>query len=380
MKRVEFKKRALLCADWFVETIVRSVPPRHDANQGRVLYNYHVPSRTVTLGIGWSNARAIMVLLQAYSVTKDARYLDTARLAAEYLFRLQVMDRRRFYYGTFCEETPFSNFTYPRDAMEVVDALAQMAHVTGEREYLYRAKLFLKFFFARCLRNDKKFGLWPWGKVSFDGKNTFMEAEFHGGIPAILYRVHRIGGSKRCITVAEKLTRTLVERFYDPERGTLISREDTPHHGGSGEPVQNDDGCGVSLVCMYLATGEKLFLDVASSYADYLCTHPELAEGRFAAPAIQAVFLMDMYRLTGKRKYLGASRERAEIFTPRQVLDSEDVYARFGFIGEDEEPEWYYPGSKREEFVVTRATAYAAMAMFKMAGIVGPAYSAFGLE
>ena len=46
-----YLSRAIRAADWFVNHITRQAPPVSDANRGRVLYNYHMPSKTACPGI-----------------------------------------------------------------------------------------------------------------------------------------------------------------------------------------------------------------------------------------------------------------------------------------------------------------------------------------
>ena len=204
-----------------------------------------------------------------------------------------------------------------------------------------------------------------------------MDAEFHGGSIAILYRYYLLTRKKKWLKLALELADTLVEAFYDPAQKTLVSRKTTGHHGNKGEAIENDDGCGVSLVCAYRASGRKRYLNVAADYADYLCDHID-GITRYAAPGIQAIFLMDMYRLTRRKKYRAAAAARADIFLKYQVMKSKDPNARYDFVGEDEDTKWYYPGAPKKAFVVTRTSAYSAIALFKLAGRVGPYYSAFG--
>jgi lantibiotic modifying enzyme len=379
MNRQLYLSRALKAADWFVNHMIREEKPVNDANHGRVMYNYHVPSKLFCPGIGWSNGRAIMVLLAAHNVTKNPKYRETAITAAEYIKTIQVLDRRKPYFGIFREETPQSTYAYPRDSTEVADALIQLYRNTGDREYLYRARLFFDFYASKCIRRVKSYpGPWPWGRVIFEPyQRKFLNAEFHGGSAAILYRYWRLTGEAKWKRLFLSLTDTLIKVFYDKDLRTLVSRESTHHHGAKDQPIENDDGCGVALVAAYVATGKKKYLEVATNYADYLCTHTRDIT-RFAAPGVQTLFLMDMYKLTKRSRYRKASEERAEIFMKRQVLKSSDRNACGGFIGEDENPDDYVEGSKKTDFVVTRTTAYSTMALFKLAGRNEPTYSAFG--
>ncbi len=378
MSRKLYLSRALRAADWYVNHQTIEKEPVNDANHGRFFYNYHVPSKTKCPGIGWSCARGVMVLLQAYEVTKQKKYLESAIRAGEYMKHLQVLDKRKSYFGIFREETPHSGYGFPRDASEVADGLAFLARTTGDREYRYRLELFWNFYARECIRKVKGYpGPWPWGSIRFDGKKIFTDAEFQGGTAAILYRYYRLTKEKKWLRLALTLTDTLIKAFYDERKGTLVSRVTTGHHGNKGEPIENDDGCGVALVCAYQATKKRKYLEVATNYADYQCGHIDDIT-RFSAPGIQAIFLMDMYKLTRKKRYRDGAERLAKIFMPYQVLKSKDRNALGGFRGEDEHPKWYFRGAKRTDFVVQRTTAYSAIALYKLAGRIGPYYSAFG--
>ncbi|MFC1671947.1 beta-L-arabinofuranosidase domain-containing protein [Planctomycetota bacterium] len=377
-KKKLYLSRALRAADWYVNHQTLEKEPVNDANHGRFFYNYHVPSKTKCPGIGWSCARGVMVLLSAYEVTKNKKYLESAIHAGEYMKHLQVLDKRKSYFGIFREETPHSKYGFPRDATEVADGLAFLARTTGDREYRYRLELFWNFYARECIRKVKNYpGPWPWGSIFFNGKKVFKDAEFQGGAAAILYRYYKLTRDRKWLRLALTITDTLIKAFYSEKKKTLVSRATTGHHGNKGEAIENDDGCGVALVCAYLATKKQKYLEVATNYADYQCDHIDDIT-RFSAPGIQAISLMDMYKLTRKKKYRDGAEQRAKIFMKYQVLKSKDKNALYGFRGEDEHPKWYYKGAKRTDFVVQRTTAYSAIALFKLAGRIGPYYSGFG--
>ena len=78
----ELHKYALGIADWMVRTQVRFEKPFWDANRGRFIYTRKRTSGQTVHGIGWTQARGIMVLLTAYQSTKKQEYRDAAQLAA----------------------------------------------------------------------------------------------------------------------------------------------------------------------------------------------------------------------------------------------------------------------------------------------------------
>jgi len=88
------RQAVLHAADWYVDSQVTFAKPCWDANHGRFVYTYHMPSKQVVLGISWTQARAIMILLGAYEMTGEQKYMTAARLGGEYIRNLQILDAR----------------------------------------------------------------------------------------------------------------------------------------------------------------------------------------------------------------------------------------------------------------------------------------------
>ncbi len=387
ISRAECRRRALLAADWFVNTQIVNRQPAFSADHGRIIYNYHLPSGLICRGLSWSHGRAIMCLLGAWELTGRQEYLDAAVRCGLYLrFALQVMDSRdRRIFGCFREEVPDSDYCYPRDAIEGAFGLLLLHLATGERDYLERCELFadwhLNFAMDWAVR-------WPRGAVLFNKPDDRYPLKFFqaGGAP-FFWHLHQITGDKRLLRDGLfVLADGLLERFIDRDSGAMLSPTLDRHHAieQDGKTLAiNDDGASIALTCAHVAGGRKKskYLDAARAYADWIVDRCPRPIPLFAATGMHAITLTEVAKLTGEAKYARFARKLMADQVRLQVLSPRKCDRHGAFRGEDEPVKHYVPGANPRDFVTTRCTAYAALALLRLHGrSFGPSYSAFGLE
>ncbi|MFO7898722.1 MAG: hypothetical protein R6V58_06640 [Planctomycetota bacterium] len=377
--------QALAAADWFVNTQVRMEMPYWDANHGRLVYNYHIPTQATVLGLSWTQGRGIITLLGAWEATRESRYLRTAIQAAEYIKHLQILDERsprRF--GAIREECPASWYVYPRDALEAGIGLMHLWRATGVEEYLYRARLFADWFLRVAMEPD---GWTPAGVMLYEGddhENARRRSYCLGGGAYFFVQLARATGDERYLDDGFRpLARYLLEHYVRPD-GVVSTRDvTTPTRArGSadryGDVALNDDCCGITMLVAYDVLGEEVYLDRMRRYGDWMLEE-EGPLPRYAAVPLQALTLLDLSAVSGDEQYAEFARGKlGPEFVARQVVGSADPAVDGAFRGEDEPARHYAPeGAHAEEFVNTRCTAYAANALFKLDGtIFGPYYSA----
>jgi hypothetical protein len=100
----------------------------------------------------------------------------------------------------------------------------------------------------------------------------------------------------------------------------------------------------------------------------------------FAAPGLHVVDLTEVAALTGRKTYTRFARELMAHHVRNQVVAPRRLDRHGAFRGEDEDVKWYVEGAKPADFLTTRATAYGTLALLRLAGVIGPAYSAFGMD
>jgi hypothetical protein len=404
--RAECKRRALLAADWFVNTQIVNKQPAFSADHGRIIYNYHLPSGLICRGLSWSHGRAIMCLLGAWELTGEQRYLDAAVRCGLYLrFALQVMDSRdRRIFGCFREEVPDSDYCYPRDAIEGAFGLLLLHLATGERDYLERCELFADWYLNFAMDRAAR---WPRGAVRFyDQADKFPLKFFQAGGATFFWHLYQLTGNKRYLRDGLfVLADGLIERFIDRDSGAMLSPTLDKHHAieqGGKTVAINDDGASIALTCAHVATTQdsakrqaggtggrttadvrrnSKYLDAARAYADWIVNSCPRPIPLFAATGMHAITLTEVGELTGEAKYARFARELMAGQVRLQVLSPRKLDRHGAFRGEDEPVKWYVPGARPRDFVTTRCTAYATMALLRLHGeSFGPSYSALGLD
>jgi len=386
--------RALKAADWFVNSQLTKTEyqPNWYADRGRFLYYYYMPDQKYVPGINWTTGRGLFVLAEAYKLTGDDRYRESAELAYRYIAALQIMDPHfSRIVGAIKEETPQCPTCGALDGAQAASGLLMFEKVTGNADALRRARAFCDY----LLRNfDEDRGmpgtatLYPEEKVAYAGG----------------YNSHAIG---QCTAIPcwHLYKRTGEEEYLKPllwgadfilecqrEDGAFhnvkdIRKAEPPpanHHEGRGEGdhryvLYNDDGMAVVVLAAYLATRDRKYLDAMVRYADWIVSQ-EVEERPFCAFPVRANTVMDVGKISGKDYTEWVLDHLDKHLLDLQVLDSPDPKACGGFRGEDEENEGGLFGGTSLDYVVTRVTCYAAGTLFRLSGKgTGAGFSPFGL-
>ncbi|MFH1761884.1 MAG: hypothetical protein ABIA63_12365, partial [bacterium] len=338
MLKPTLKQRILKAADWFVNSQVVQKKPYWDANHGRYLYNRHIKSGTTVLGINWSCARGIMVALSAYELTGKARYLNSAKMAGDYLKALQIIypDNDKID-GSIAEQVPQSIITGTRDAVEAADAFLFIYRITGEREYLDRATMWAQWFF----KNIKSKG-WPSGYFKLYSKNSYKKSGLflQAADAMFFFHLYKATGQKAYVkNTFPFLLNALKEKHFRND-GALISDRFACHHTGMGRNktniVLNDDGCGVALLCDYAVNKERSVLDLCLSYGNYLISQ-KMPLGIYSAFPIQAIYLAELSKISGNPSYIEFVESNLKHLIDLQVLSHKYPNIKGAFRGEDEE-------------------------------------------
>ena len=135
-----------------------------DANRGRFPYYYFMPDGRHVPGLSWTQGRGIFVLADAYKITGDSRYLETAEFAADYIASLQFVDPHfPQVRGAIREHTPTGAWAGSLDAAQAASALILLTKVGGDKRWLARGREFcdyilrhsdasvLLMFYTRCM-------------------------------------------------------------------------------------------------------------------------------------------------------------------------------------------------------------------------------------
>jgi hypothetical protein len=387
----DLHKYALGIADWMVRTQVKLDKSTWDANRGRFIYTRRRSTGQLVRGIGWTQARGIMVLMTAYQSTKKQEYREAAQLAADYLRGMQqTASNIPLYDGIIWEEIPFSPHVYVRDTSEVAETFCYLYKVTGDDEWLWRADVYFDWY----LRHGVNKVAWPLMDVRLpEGTQIDKPGSYQIGNGKFLYRLWQAMGDKRILNRGmQPIVKRAMGEFFSPEGGIYANPEvrssdavknELAHHGGRGSEAHltlNDDGAGVTMLAAYRATGQKAILEQLEQYVAWTLTK-KTPLPTFSGFVSMGNFMVDMYRQTGRKDYLEWVLDNLNAgLVKLRITDrkSEDYGA---LRGEDEPSKWYW-GGEQDEYTNMRTNAYAAMLLFKLADPRNwcPGYSAFGWD
>ncbi len=383
--------RALKAADWFVNSQI--TPAKSwSGDQDCFLYYYFMPEKKYIPGINWSHGRALFTLTEAYKITGDEKYRQSAERGARFIMALQPMDpTRSATFGAIAEQTPACNWAGMLDGAQAASGLLMLHQVTGDREYLRRGRAFCDF----LVRNwDEKLGF-PL-QVNFHPEKISYKADpgmintmaWAAAIP--LWHLYKITGERRYLPLlVESADRVLATQRpegcfnykLEPERA---GDPRLNHHQGMGEGdekfiLRNDDAIVVVVLAAYLASGEKKYLDAMVRYAGWTVEN-EPHERPYCAFGQQAANLFDIGRAAGKDYSAWIDKNLEANCFARQVKGTGDPNADGGFCGEDEEGDAGIFGGKATDYVPTRNTCYMALLLFRLSGKGhGSGFSAYGL-
>ncbi len=361
-----------------------------NANRGRFIYQYYMPERKYVPGLNWTQGRALFVLTEAYKITGDERYLETARFGAKYVQGLQVTDP---YYskalGAIRELTPVGSACGMLDGAQAASGLVMMERVSQESNWLRLAKMFGDFLVRHWADEGLPLRVFLWPEEIVEVQSECERCmEYCIAIP--LWHLYRRTGEDKYLRPVIWAADSILEmqrpegdfwcwRTRDPDNPPLPS-----HHQGMGDGeekfrLRNDDGIVTLLLAAHEATGESRYLDACVAYAD--CIISETPGDRpYCVFPIKANNVLDIGKAAGKDYSAWVVDNLQERVLGLQVNGSGDPMAEGGFRGEDEQGEGGVFGGTSLDYVVTRVTCYATGTLFRLSGKgTGAGFSVWGL-
>ncbi|MCE9616068.1 MAG: hypothetical protein K8T26_17490 [Lentisphaerae bacterium] len=387
--------RALKAADWFVNGQMRHPDNKNwFGDNNRFPYYYNMKVKQKVPGLNWTHGRALFVLSEAFKLTKNKAYLESATRGAYYISALQVMDPHfKQAHGTIKEEVPAIWHSGILDAAQAASGLLMLGQVSGNKEWLRRGDAF-----CECmLRNYKAgVGLPEWIQIYPTEEIRYPKTGRHGTIGYAseipLWHQYRRTGDRRflkpVIVAADNILLNqradgginFVHRLKDGE--AVVGAN---HHWGFGKGddrylLRNDDGIVVVVLAAYLATKKQKYLDAMVSYMEWTVANGP-HQRPFNAFGVQANNVLDIGHVAGLDRSAWVLDHLQKHCLDLQVMGSKDANAEGGFRGEDEQGEGGVFGGKSLDYVVTRTTCYMAGTLFRLSGKgTGTGFSPFGLD
>ncbi|MFH0922325.1 MAG: beta-L-arabinofuranosidase domain-containing protein [Fibrobacterota bacterium] len=393
------KKKYLDCAfkaaDWFVNSQLGEHRPDWNADRGRFLYYYYIPDKKHVPGINWTLGRGIFVTTEAYKLSGDKRYLDSAKLAANQLASMQSMDSRfPLVHGMIREHTPVDYRGGTLDGAQAASGFLMLEKVTGDPEYLRRGQAFCDYL-LRTFSPIQGFTGWACikdGVESVDYAKTGSSACIAQAIAIPLWHMYCRTGDERYLTpvlwAADRILEcqqpdgsfyTYPELTKDMKPQPRFNQHDGIGKGNARFQLWNDDAMMVVVIAAYRAAKIKRHLDAMVRYAKWIMkTAPSVRP--YCAFPIQANNILDIGKEAGQDWSGWVLKHLKKHLLDLQVQGTGDKAADGGFRGEDEEGNAGIFGGTGLDYVTTRTTCYAAGTLFRLSGKgTGAGFSANGL-
>lgn len=293
MDKQQVLAAAARTADWLVRNQRDS---RLDANRGRFVNNYDGGLKTEPgYSTGWDTGCSLNGLLAMWKRTGEARYLEAAEQAGHYLMSLQVLDaREKQFFGAFREVTPQSMEFCPRDATSAAWALIYLSQATGDKEYLYRARLF-----GDWMLEYGMFEGWPRWAVLMDGQDhMYAKGSFQSGVAAFFHDLFMATHELRYIERGMRpIARIYRDEFFHEDGSIVLGKEiftDEEREAeiaGEGKAIEfeihyyNDDFGNISLMRAAELFGDESYRRRAYEFARFLMKHQD-EDGNFGRGAV----------------------------------------------------------------------------------------------
>lgn len=389
--RKKAKQAVLVAAHWHEKVQIRHQWPDWTADCGRFIGSQGVKtvSKYKWPSICWNTGRGSQALLSAYCLSGDKTILTSAQLAIEYVKTCQIFSPEYSHHSGACfEETPQTDHIAARDTVEAIQSFLNLYAVTGDRVALQRAEAGLSWFTGWYLANG-----WPngyiWLKKNDAGSvNNDFSRLMLSAVALAFAQYDALTGQKKYSKFIPQVMDWVIDNCLEKD-GALKMHDgtDVGHHAVLSGPLAdcftNDDGVGIAMIACYQATKNEKYKEAALRNGEWWLRMPVLPDTHASIPA-GLLFLLDLYRFTGDKRYLVKSEPYIEETLKLQYLSSADPNLHGGFLGLDftgkKEGDCFPEGSMG--YISHRTTMYAMLALSKVAAENEKewniAYSAFG--
>jgi uncharacterized protein YyaL (SSP411 family) len=226
----------------------------------------------------WNYAFACMGLLGANKTFQNPRYERAALNIGRYMKSLQILDP--FHgdnYGAIREVTPFTPWCYTRDALSVAWSFIELYRHTKDAEYLERARIWGEWFLKKGCDSD---GWPYWGhqfEPILEGEkpgpqmSNEIQGSFQGGSLNFLYQLYLETNDKKWvgapfIRIADHFIK--YNQYPSGFFGHILrdTKQPPAHDPQFGLHRANDDLGSLGLLCAYKVTGNKNYLVAIEKY------------------------------------------------------------------------------------------------------------------
>lgn len=329
----------------------------------------------------WNYAFACMGLLGAFKTFQNPRYERAALNIGRHLKSLQILDP--FHgddYGAIREITPFTPWCYTRDALSVAWAFIELYRHTKDAEYLERARLWAEWFLKKGCDAD---GWPLWGhqfEPLMDAEkpgpqmSNEIQGSFQGGSLNFLYQLHKETQDAKWI--GEPFIK-IADHFIKYNQGpsgffghVLRTTKQPPDKDPQGGLHRANDDLGtLGLLCAYKVTGNKAYLLASEKYLKAVFDG-QMIDGRFEESVACIPVVMNVLH-EGQKVFALPWLKNDAIEKALKVLIDSQSDGRFnprmfGGILENGPAGKLLPQSGNKSYVCARSSCYALIILPKI--------------
>lgn len=345
MRKSIYLERAVKLADWFVKN---QVMDPLSANCGRFqdLVRVKGQPKPEFLTKNWTTGMSIISLVMMYRRTRDKRYLESARMAGDYLKSLQFLDERNpKAFGLFREATPQTDYGNPRDALSSAWGLLHLYRVTRDADALWRVKVFAEWFRKHGVRK----GYPAWCAYTDKGREPFWRlGSFHGGSPLFFFDLYKETGERKWLALGLSICDAWMRIFPKPDGSIRIEVDRATgkdltgkgptlvHNNWQTMHKTNDDFTTLALLRAYKLSGRVKYLAAARRFLDWALTRqrPDGAFGKVPVKSAAPVLILELRsfnRISREPRYKSAMERSIPFFLTLQELKSKEGRFHGGF-------------------------------------------------
>jgi hypothetical protein len=316
-----------------------------------------------------------MDLITLYKRTGLEKYRTAAIRAGDYLKSLQVLDsRNKRTFGAMREMSQLDQYIFPRDGMTSTGGFLALYRLTGEQEYLERAKLYADWYLDNAIVEETGWPMWNYPLDREPEVRDKRMGHFQGGGGIFLFHLYRTTGDDNYRQGLKLLADKLIEYYTENGKTWKIAGN-------------NDDFGAITLLAAYREFGDRMYWASAASRLEQLMGMQRedgaVVPGNTGGCFIAGITALDMLDIA-KQDNLTLDRERVESFIrgiaeftrTLQITDIEaGVMAYGGYWGQVNLAEF------SKTWIHARAATYSVLFNLRCEGVVGvPYYSVYGWD
>ena len=336
IKKEVYLKSAELAGDWLANH--QQVKDPEDSVYGAFSYVYNTKSKMqdcwyFSFDIGVD----ISALAKLYKILPKESYLESIKIGADFLLKIQVKDKEKPDYGCI-KQRPGDRVNYPADASYVALGLLDAYQITSKKDYLFGATIM-----ANWLLNKARVKSAGFSHSFLRDYNQFNDSRaLNPGLHIpFIYRIYKITKDKK---YKDEIPILLEEIFshYTKSDGRFLGEVIVKGWQDTGKlNIRYENYVSWGVADAYKEFKNKQYLEYLIKAGEWLIKAQNY-DGTFLDNAVNKTFgdgagvgmsiitWMKLYHFTHEKKWINAAKKSADWIIKHQVTKTEDLNALGG--------------------------------------------------